>query len=116
MHSARNVSVRQERPEPTRKCLDQHADKRQRSRPLPELLGDELRAAEHPDGPWRAWDLDRFFGQDIHLTEALTLEAQPEIRYAVSAKRRSSAILATIPHTPIKPDNGLPRTIEPPIG
>ena len=40
-----------------------------------------------PDGPWRAWDLDQYFGQDIHLTEALTLEAQREIRSAVSAKQ-----------------------------
>ena len=35
--------------------------------------------------PWRAWDLDEYWGQDIHLTEALTRKASQEIKDAVRA-------------------------------
>ena len=82
------------------------ADRRQRSGRLRQLLGDqELRAKKHPDGPWRAWDLDQYFGQDIHLTEALTLEAKREIRAAVSIKQPFFCYFAHYaPHTPIEPD------------
>ena len=44
-------------------------------------------AKSRPDGPFRAWDLDHYFGEDIHLTEALTLEATREIRAAAAAKQ-----------------------------
>jgi len=58
-----------------------------------------------PDGPFRAWDLDHYFGQDIHLTEALTLEAKREIRSAVEAKQPFFCYFAHYaPHTPIEPD------------
>lgn len=62
-------------------------------------------AVKHPGGPWRAWDLDHYFGQDIHLTEALTLEASREIREAISDKQPFFCYLAHYaPHTPIEPD------------
>jgi arylsulfatase A-like enzyme len=62
-------------------------------------------AKAHPNGPWRAWDLDQYFGQDIHLTEALTREAQREIRSAVNAGQPFFCYFAHYaPHTPIKPD------------
>ena len=62
-------------------------------------------AKAHPNGPWRAWDLDHYFGQDIHLTEALTLEAKREIRSAVEAKVPFFCYFAHYaPHTPIEPD------------
>ena len=62
-------------------------------------------AKTNPDGPFRAWDLDHYFGQDIHLTEALTREAAREIRAAVSAKRPFFCYFAHhAPHTPIEPD------------
>jgi arylsulfatase A-like enzyme len=62
-------------------------------------------AKSQPNGPWRAWDLDHYFGQNIHLSEALTLEASREIRQAVSAKQPFFCYLAHYaPHTPIEPD------------
>jgi arylsulfatase A-like enzyme len=62
-------------------------------------------AVAHPNGPWRAWDMDHYFGQDIHLTEALTLEAKREIRNAVEAKEPFFCYFAHYaPHTPIEPD------------
>jgi len=62
-------------------------------------------AKKNPKGPWRAWDLDQYFGQDIHLTEALTLEAKREIRDAVKAKQPFFCYFAHYaPHTPIEPD------------
>jgi arylsulfatase A-like enzyme len=62
-------------------------------------------AKAHPNGPWRAWDLDQYFGQDIHLTEALTWEALREIRAAVAAGQPFFCYFAHYaPHTPIKPD------------
>lgn len=62
-------------------------------------------ALRHPDGPWRAWDLDSYFGRDIHLTEALTLEAAKEIRRAVQDGTPFFCYFAHYaPHTPIQPD------------
>jgi arylsulfatase A-like enzyme len=62
-------------------------------------------AQANPDGPWRAWDLDHFFGQDIHLTEALTLEAKREIRSAAADGQPFFCYFAHYaPHTPIEPD------------
>lgn len=62
-------------------------------------------AKKHPQGPWRAWDLDKYFGQDIHLTEALTREAAREIRVAVKANQPFFCYFAHYaPHTPIEPD------------
>lgn len=62
-------------------------------------------AKTRPDGPWRAWDLDHYFGKDIHLTEALTLEAKREIRDAVKAGQPFFCYFAHYaPHTPIEPD------------
>jgi len=62
-------------------------------------------AKTSPNGPWRAWDLDHYFGQDIHLTEALTLEAKREIRHAVASKQPFFCYFAHYaPHTPIKAD------------
>ncbi len=62
-------------------------------------------AKANPEGPWRAWDLDHYFGQDIHLTEALTLEAKREIRSAVESKQPFFCYFAHYaPHTPIEPD------------
>ena len=62
-------------------------------------------AKKHPNGPWRAWDLDHYFGRDIHLTEALTLEAAREIRAAVAEKQPFFCYFAHYaPHTPIEPD------------
>lgn len=62
-------------------------------------------AISHPDGPWRAWDMDAYFGQDIHLTEALTLEAKKAIRGAVAAGEPFFCYFAHYaPHTPIDPD------------
>ncbi len=62
-------------------------------------------AKTHPDGPWRAWDMDAYFGRDIHLTEALTLEAKKEIRRAVEDEQPFFCYFAHYaPHTPIKPD------------
>jgi arylsulfatase A-like enzyme len=62
-------------------------------------------AKKNPKGPWRAWDLDQYFGQDIHLTEALTLEAKREIRDSVKAKQPFFCYFAHYaPHTPIEPD------------
>jgi arylsulfatase A-like enzyme len=62
-------------------------------------------ARKNPDGPWRTWDLEHYYGRDIHLTEALTLEAAREIRAAVAAGRPFFCYLAHFaPHTPIEPD------------
>jgi arylsulfatase A-like enzyme len=62
-------------------------------------------AKAHPKGPWRAWDLDHYFGQDVHLTEALTREAISKIRAAASAKQPFFCYFAHYaPHTPIEPD------------
>jgi len=62
-------------------------------------------AKNRPDGPFRAWDLDHYFGQDIHMTEALTLEAAREIREAVKAQQPFFCYFAHYaPHTPIEPD------------
>ncbi len=62
-------------------------------------------AKRNPKGPWRAWDLDRYFGQDIHLTEALTREAIREIRATVARGQPFFCYLAHFaPHTPITPD------------
>ncbi len=62
-------------------------------------------ALRRPEGPFRAWDLDHYFGQDIHLSEALTLEAKREIREAVAAKIPFFCYLSHYaPHTPIEPD------------
>jgi arylsulfatase A-like enzyme len=62
-------------------------------------------AKANPSGPWRAWDLDHYFGQDIHLTEALTLEAKREIRAAVADGKPFFCYFAHYaPHTPIEPD------------
>jgi arylsulfatase A-like enzyme len=62
-------------------------------------------AKAHPRGPWRAWDLDHYFGQDIHLTEALAREAQREIRASVASDQPFFCYFAHYaPHTPIKPD------------
>ena len=62
-------------------------------------------AKKHPNGPWRAWDLDHYFGRDIHLTEALTLEAAREIRAVVAEKQPFFCYFAHYaPHTPIEPD------------
>ena len=59
----------------------------------------------HPDGPWRAWDMDQYFGQDIHLTEALTREAIREITKAVKQGEPFFCYFSHYaPHTPIKPD------------
>ncbi len=62
-------------------------------------------AQAHPEGPWRAWDLDEYFGQDIHLTEALTLEAKEAIRQAVKEELPFFCYFSHYaPHTPITPD------------
>ncbi len=62
-------------------------------------------ALRHPEGPWRAWDLDQYFGQDIHLTEALTREAMREIRRSVEENQPFFCYFAHYaPHTPIEPD------------
>jgi arylsulfatase A-like enzyme len=62
-------------------------------------------AKSRPNNAFRAWDLDQYFGQDIHLTEALTLEATREIRNAVAAKQPFFCYFAHYaPHTPIEPD------------
>jgi arylsulfatase A-like enzyme len=62
-------------------------------------------AKKIPKVPWRAWDLDHYFGKDIHLTEALTQEASREIRTAVNAKQPFFCYFAHYaPHVPIQPD------------
>jgi len=58
-----------------------------------------------PDDPNRVWDLDSYWGQDIHLTEALTREAAREIRVAVAAGTPFFCYFAHYaPHMPIEPD------------
>ncbi len=62
-------------------------------------------ALANPNGPWRAWDMDAYFGQEIHLTEALTREAAEAIRTAVMAEEPFFCYFAHYaPHTPIEPD------------
>ena len=62
-------------------------------------------AKAHPQGPWRAWDMDQYFGQDIHLTEALTLEAKKAIRNAAKEEQPFFCYFAHYaPHTPIVAD------------
>lgn len=62
-------------------------------------------ALANPNGPWRAWDLDDYFGQDIHLTEALTREAKQAIRDSVESQQPFFCYFAHYaPHTPIEPD------------
>ena len=62
-------------------------------------------AKANPNAPFRAWDLDHYFGQDIHMTEALSREAAREIRAAVAEKRPFFCYFAHYaPHTPIEPD------------
>jgi len=62
-------------------------------------------AKKRPEGPWRAWDLDAYFGRDIHLSEALTREAAREIRGAVERSQPFFCYVAHFaPHTPIEPD------------
>ncbi len=62
-------------------------------------------ARGNPSRHFRAWDLDKYFGQDIHLTEALTLEAKHGIREAVAANQPFFCYFAHYaPHTPIEPD------------
>ena len=48
-------------------------------------------AKAHPRGPWRAWDLDHYFGQDIHLTEAL--DARGAVRNPGRSNIRSAILL-----------------------
>lgn len=53
----------------------------------------------------RVADLDAYWGQDIHLTEALTLEATREVRAAVAAGEPFFCYFAHYaPHLPIEPD------------
>lgn len=55
--------------------------------------------------PWRAWDMKKYFGQEIYLTEALTLEAIAAVRQAVSDGKPFFLYFAQFaPHTPIQPD------------
>ena len=55
--------------------------------------------------PWRAWDMEEYFGQEIYLTEALTLEAIAAVRQAVSDGKPFFLYFAQFaPHTPIQPD------------
>ena len=55
--------------------------------------------------PWRAWDLEKYFGQEIYLTEALTREAIEAVRQAVAEERPFFLYFAQYaPHTPIMPD------------
>ncbi len=62
-------------------------------------------AKANPTGSFRAWDLDHYWGRDIHLTEALTLEAKREIRAAVAEGVPFFCYFAHYaPHTPIEPD------------
>lgn len=62
-------------------------------------------AKAHPNGPWRAWDVDDYFGQDIHLTEVLTRKAKKEITSAVKSGEPFFCYFAHYaPHTPIEPD------------
>ncbi len=58
-----------------------------------------------PNGQRRVWDLDHYWGQDIHLTEALTREAAREIRATVTAGQPFFCYFAHFaPHMPIEPD------------
>jgi arylsulfatase A-like enzyme len=62
-------------------------------------------AKANPNTLFRARDLDHYWGQDIHFTEALTREATREIRAAVADKKPFFCYFAHFaPHTPIEPD------------
>lgn len=62
-------------------------------------------AKANPNTLLRARDLDQYFGQEIHFTEALTREAIREIRASVADKRPFFCYFAHFaPHTPIEPD------------
>ena len=55
--------------------------------------------------PWRAWDMEQYFGRDIYLTEALTREAAAAVRQAVTEEHPFFLYFAHFaPHTPIMPD------------
>ena len=55
--------------------------------------------------PWRAWDMEKYFGQEIYLTEALTREAIATIKEAVADGQPFFMYFAQFaPHTPIMPD------------
>lgn len=55
--------------------------------------------------PWRAWDMEKYFGQEIYLTEALTLEAITAVKEAVADGQPFFLYFAQFaPHTPIMPD------------
>ncbi len=55
--------------------------------------------------PWRAWDMEKYFGQEIYLTEALTLEAIAAVKEAVADGQPFFLYFAHFaPHTPIMPD------------
>lgn len=55
--------------------------------------------------PWRAWDMEKYFGQEIYLTEALTIEAVAAVRQAVADGKPFFLYFAHFaPHTPIQPD------------
>lgn len=62
-------------------------------------------AKANPNTLLRARDLDHYFGQDIHLTEALTREAAREIRAAVADRKPFFCYFAHFaPHMPLEPD------------
>ncbi len=67
---------------------------------------DNFAGGGNPDAtPWRAWDMDEYFGQDIYLTEALTLEAAKAVRRAVEDEQPFFLYLAHYaPHARIMPD------------
>ena len=55
--------------------------------------------------PWRAWDMEKYFGQEIYLTEALTREAIAAVKEAVADGQPFFLYFAQFaPHTPIMPD------------
>lgn len=55
--------------------------------------------------PWRAWDVDEYRGQDIHLTEVLTREAKEAIRASVERDEPFFCYFSHYaPHRPIEPD------------
>lgn len=62
-------------------------------------------AKANPNTLLRARDLESYFGQEIHFTEALTREAAREIRAAVADGKPFFCYFAHFaPHTPIEPD------------
>ena len=55
--------------------------------------------------PWRAWDMEKYFGQEIYLTEALTREAIAAVKEAVTDGQPFFLYFAQFaPHTPIMAD------------